>query len=1397
MFNFKKLSKTEIVALILFLFLGLDFYLRVPPLQTEAAAGDVIVLWDGADIPSGWTCVSCAVTDPFFGVFPRASSTYASASSSNDMQAHTLTYSSATQGTAVGQNVSTAGTASPISTHAHTWGNPNLNSGDVRPPFQDLKFISAATTTVPNGTIAIFDATSTANLPTNWTNYTALNGNYLRGANDASTGGAATHTHTTASTLNAASSSGSYADAGAGLTTASGVHSHAIAAGSSLTADNNAPPYITVVFAQVSTTSTLPSGIIAFFDNASLSSGWSSISTSGSAYAGNLLKGGTSFGATGGSTTHSHGGSIVFTSGGPSATFANKSGSAANTNTNTHTHGVTYTVSTSSSWPVYRDVILAKYTSPLPGAPGTPTFSSTGTSTVTVSWTEGSNATSYKLERAPDSGGAPGTFSEIATPAGVSYDDSGRTPNTTYWYRVRSSNGSGDSGYSGNASVLMLAGSPGTNTYANIAATTLTVNWTAPADGASSYRLERSADGNSFSEIASTTALTYGETGRSENTIYFYRARSTNPSGNGPYNASSSVLTLPGSPGTPAYASTNTSTVTVNWTAPTGGAAYYRIGRSTNGNTFVQAATTTSLTYNATGSPNTAYWYRLTATNATGDGAVGASSSVLMLANAPGTPTYASTGTSTVTINWTEPSGSADYYRLERSTSGNAFSEAATTTQLTYAETGRTPNTTYFYRLRSANGSGNGPYSASSSVLLFPGIPGTPTFANISTSTFTVNWTAPTGGTDYYRLERAADVSGSPGNYSEIATTTALTYNATSSPDTTFWYRLRAVNTTGNGNYSAEASVLTVPGPPGTPTYSSITTTSFTVSWTAPADGATYYRYERSTDGNSFSELSTTTALSYNESGRSANTSYYYRVRGANATGDGSYSASSSALTLPGAPGTATFSNVLSSSITVGWTAPTGGASSYKIERAPDSGGSPGTYAQVGTTSSLAYVNTGLSPATTYWYRVRATNSSGDGAYGGEAATSTPSNSSPSAPSSDAPTNGTQNVSLTPVFRMTATDSDSDALRYKVALYSNSGCTTLLQTYDQSSSQTGWSGQNATCSVSNDCYTSGTQGVYTVQSALTANTTYYWKPSAKDPQGTNAFVDGGSCNSFTTTSGNWTTDSGSWSVASNRLQVSPAAATTVQIHVTAISRTNGVLEVRAKASAVGATTGNTALMARGDTGSNRYQLGDLNVAGQLHRIGKVISDVYSTLTSGAKTFSADTFYVLRANLSVSALSAWNDGGTALSASDGSLTGAGYWGLIATAVSGGSVTFTYDDFAVYSSTTIAMTGLPGGGSWSVRDSGGNAVSCRTGSTWDLSTYSGQVPIDYANGGGSVAVWRDSASCSGLATAVYPSSGLAADVFGGDSYSYSGGGEDSRTGTASSTITITASGLINLQ
>jgi hypothetical protein len=87
------------------------------------------------------------------------------------------------------------------------------------------------------------------------------------------------------------------------------------------------------------------------------------------------------------------------------------------------------------------------------------------------------------------------------------------------------------------------------------------------------------------------------------------------------------------------------------------------------------------------------------------------------------------------------------------------------------------------------------------------------------------------------------------------------------------------------------------PTTPGTPTFTNVGTSTLTVSWTA-ATGTINYDLQRSTDGSSFSHIASTTLLTYNDTSLSNGTAYWYKVRGANTTGDvGSFSSSASTTT--------------------------------------------------------------------------------------------------------------------------------------------------------------------------------------------------------------------------------------------------------------------------------------------------------------------------------------------------------------------------------------------------------------------------------------------------------------------------------------------------------------------
>ena len=85
----------------------------------------------------------------------------------------------------------------------------------------------------------------------------------------------------------------------------------------------------------------------------------------------------------------------------------------------------------------------------------------------------------------------------------------------------------------------------------------------------------------------------------------------------------------------------------------------------------------------------------------------------------------------------------------------------------------------------------------------------------------------------------------------------------------------------------------------------------------------------------------------------------------------------------PGPPSALTTTVVAPTEIDLAWTEHSSGVEGFQIERAPDAGGVPGTWASIATVSAsvTSYPDTTVAAGTPYWYRVRALNSCNNSPY--------------------------------------------------------------------------------------------------------------------------------------------------------------------------------------------------------------------------------------------------------------------------------------------------------------------------------------------------------------------------------------------------------------------------------
>ena len=174
----------------------------------------------------------------------------------------------------------------------------------------------------------------------------------------------------------------------------------------------------------------------------------------------------------------------------------------------------------------------------------------------------------------------------------------------------------------------------------------------------------------------------------------------------------------------------------------------------------------------------------------------------------------------------------------------------------------------------------------------------------------------------------------------------------------------------GSGSAPGQVTGLTV---------TSTSTSQLSLSWNAVA-GANGYKVERSlSSGSGFSQIVSNLTTSYNNTGLNQGTRYYYRVRAFNGNGDGAYSSVANNFTRPGQVTGLSATAASSSQINLSWNNPSGTETGFQVYRSTNSNMSGQTL--LATPTGTTYSATGLSASTTYFFRIRAVNLGGTGAY--------------------------------------------------------------------------------------------------------------------------------------------------------------------------------------------------------------------------------------------------------------------------------------------------------------------------------------------------------------------------------------------------------------------------------
>ena len=180
------------------------------------------------------------------------------------------------------------------------------------------------------------------------------------------------------------------------------------------------------------------------------------------------------------------------------------------------------------------------------------------------------------------------------------------------------------------------------------------------------------------------------------------------------------------------------------------------------------------------------------------------------------------------------------------------------------------------------------------------------------------------------------------------------------------------ITATAGGNKKASCSVSVKLSTPGTVKTISAGHNSAKISWNSVSGASGYEVYRADSKTGTYKIIKTVTAKSFTNTGLTAGKTYYYKVRAYRYKGTkkvyGGFSGVVSVKPIPSIPGNVKLVKVSSGRVSFTWNK-VSGASGYEIYRASSK---TKTYAPVKATTSLHYINYGLTKGRTYYYKVRA-----------------------------------------------------------------------------------------------------------------------------------------------------------------------------------------------------------------------------------------------------------------------------------------------------------------------------------------------------------------------------------------------------------------------------------------
>ena len=568
----------------------------------------------------------------------------------------------------------------------------------------------------------------------------------------------------------------------------------------------------------------------------------------------------------------------------------------------------------------------------------------------------------------------------------------GLSQNTTYNYNVSSTNSTGGTATSPNASFTTTP-FVGYVAFWGINNSGITISWSTDFAATTFVAYGTTSALGQTTPIQSALSNGHGMvlTGLNPGTTYYFRAESTDANG---HTGASTLYTFTttGAPASPAPVITNvtvtnitTTGATITWTTDQAASTQVNYGTTTayGSSSLLNSSLVTSHSVTLTGlTPGTTYDYDVVSSNSSGTSSGMSTNYTFTTTAIIGTPPVitnlqTAVTSTTATITWTtdQPANSSISGTVTTTPDSNYVTSHSVTL------TGLTAGTTYNFAVISTNAGGltttspNSTFTTTAANATAPFV-GYVAFWGVNNSGVTISWST----------DLAANTELNYGTTPSLGTLTPLQATLTNShgvvltglaSGTTYYFVAQSTGANGATGYSTTYSFTTT-GSPSAPApnisniQTAVTSNTATITWTTDEAASSQVNYGVTTTYSSSSTLNTTLSTSHSVTltNLMPGTTYNFDVVSSNVNGLSSTSTNSTLQTTGTAPGPV-ITSVAASSITSGsalitWT--TDQASTSVVNYGASTTSSPTLVTSHSVTLS------GLTPNTTYTFSVTSVN---------------------------------------------------------------------------------------------------------------------------------------------------------------------------------------------------------------------------------------------------------------------------------------------------------------------------------------------------------------------------------------------------------------------------------------